>query len=255
MSTDPRGEPAPTEPFVAIADLYDAVMDRVPYDEWVEYVELLVRHWRGSRERVLDLACGTGTVGLRLAERGSQVVGVDRSLGMLRVAREKAREAGLTLGWVRQDMAALGLAGGFDLCLCLFDSLNYLLETERLQAAFVGVRRALGERGLFIFDVNTEAALEEDLFTQDDLGPDATVRLRWRSRYDRRTRLATVDMEFFLDGGQTVTETHRQRAYTPRELRDALAAAGFKTLAVYDAYTFNLPRRDSDRVYYVCRAG
>ena len=238
--------------FTAIADIYDQVMSSVPYDDWVEYVQLLCRHWRGDLRRVLDLACGTGTVGLALAELGAEVVGVDLARGMLAQARRKDQTGRCC--WVQADMGHLGLAPeSIDVAICLFDSLNYLLTPELLQGAMDGVRRCLPREGLFIFDVNTEYALEQDFFTQEDLGDDAEVRLSWRSRYDRGARIATVEMDFYLDGGETLTETHRQRAWTAREMRDSIAAAGLKSLAVYDAYTFNLPKRESDRVFYVCR--
>lgn len=241
--------------FTAIADIYDLVMSEVPYADWVEYVQLLCRHWRGDLRRVLDLACGTGTVGLALAELGASVVGLDLARGMLESARRKDQARGVEpCLWVRGDMGRLGFApGSFDVAICLFDSLNYLLEPEQLQGALDGVTRSLSRDGLFIFDVNTEYALEQDFFTQEDLGDDAQVRLSWRSQYDAATRIGTVEMDFYLDGGETVKETHRQRAWSPRELRDAIAAAGLRSLAVYDAYTFNLPKRDSDRVFYVCR--
>ena len=45
---------------------------------------------------VLDLGCGTGAVGLRLAGDAGRVVGRDISDGMLSRAREKATEAGLS---------------------------------------------------------------------------------------------------------------------------------------------------------------
>ncbi len=239
--------------FGAIAPFYDRVMERVPYQQWADYVDLLVRHWDGSRRRVLDLACGTGTVALELARRGSEVVGVDLSAPMLAVAEAKAAAAGLSVHWVRQNMASLALAPAFDLVVCLFDSLNYLLELSELEAAFCGVRQAMVPGALFIFDVNTELALELELFTQEEMEPDAPVRLRWKSRYDRAARISTVDMEFHLDDGRVVHETHRERAYSFDELRGAVEAAGLRTLAVYDAYTFNLPRKRSDRVFYVCR--
>lgn len=47
----------------------------------------------GDRElRVLDVGIGTGFIALLLAELGHEVIGVDISEEMLRIAREKARK-------------------------------------------------------------------------------------------------------------------------------------------------------------------
>jgi SAM-dependent methyltransferase len=47
-----------------------------------------------SCERVLDLGCGTGEDALRLARRGTRVVGIDASARMVHLARQKALAAG-----------------------------------------------------------------------------------------------------------------------------------------------------------------
>jgi SAM-dependent methyltransferase len=66
--------------------------------------------------RVLDAGCGTGRVGIRLAELGFSCVGVDVDESMLAVARRGAPR----LAWHRADLAGLSAeeldgADGFDL--------------------------------------------------------------------------------------------------------------------------------------------
>ena len=43
-----------------------------------------------SREKVLELACGTGRIAIPLAEHGLEVTGIDYSEPMLSLARSKA---------------------------------------------------------------------------------------------------------------------------------------------------------------------
>ena len=59
---------------------------------------------------VLDAGCGTGRVGIELARRGYQVVGVDLDTGMLDAARAKAPE----IAWVVADLAGPELASLLD---------------------------------------------------------------------------------------------------------------------------------------------
>jgi SAM-dependent methyltransferase len=46
-------------------------------------------------ERVVDVGCGSGRMGIRLAARGATVVGLDFAPDMLRLARELAAQAGV----------------------------------------------------------------------------------------------------------------------------------------------------------------
>ena len=61
--------------------------------------------WREG-ERVLDLCTGTGSLGLRFASRGADVVGVDLARGMLKRASTKAN--GLRSYWLEMDATRLG---------------------------------------------------------------------------------------------------------------------------------------------------
>ncbi|MET0490308.1 MAG: class I SAM-dependent methyltransferase [Acidimicrobiales bacterium] len=58
---------------------------------------------------VLDAGCGTGRVGIELARRGIEVVGVDVDASMLATARRTAPE----LTWVQSDLTVLALGRTF----------------------------------------------------------------------------------------------------------------------------------------------
>jgi len=241
--------------FGLVAPYYDALMAGVPYRFWVEYLERLwALHGRKPRA-ILDLACGTGTVSRLLAARGYALTGVDLSEGMLDVARRRTGEDGLPIVFHQQDAAELDLGPArVDAVICLFDSLNYILEPERLQSAFARVCAHLRPGGTFIFDVNTEYALAEGMFNQSCMRMNEPLRYRWRSRYDAEERLCTVRMDFSYDPGTGVRESfrevHRQRAYGKDELAQWLRASGFGEVSVYDAYTMDPPKKRSDRLFY-----
>lgn len=242
--------------FTEIAEAYDALMANVPYRRWVDYVQKLLKRLRASPHSVLDVACGTGNVTFALAERGYQVTGVDLSEPMLAVARDKARRKGVSIPFLRRDMRSLDFKCEYDLAVCLYDSLNYLLTIEDVRSAFTSVQRALRPGGLYIFDVNTIYALRANLFTQSNLDPAAQVQYDWRSRYSDDTRICEVVMDFWVRQNTTTkhfTEVHYERGYFLRELVDALTAAGLRTVAVYEAYTLRPPRFQSDRVYFIAR--
>lgn len=55
----------------------------------------------------LDLGCGTGTSSLALAKAGWNVTGVDFASRAIRIARQKARRAGLTIDFIVADVLHL----------------------------------------------------------------------------------------------------------------------------------------------------
>jgi ubiquinone/menaquinone biosynthesis C-methylase UbiE len=232
-------------------------MRGVPYRHWVRYIESLLRNRKQKPRRVLDLACGTGNVSEILAER-YKVVGVDLSEPMIVEARRKAEKKGRQVEYHVQDAAELNLPGEpFDLCVSLFDSLNYILDPARLEMAIERVYDHLRPGGLFIFDINSAYALEHNFFDQDNLEDRARLRYVWRSEFDAASRLCTIRMRFFLMQRNGVDaefrEEHVQFAYTEEELRRMLVGAGFAQIETFQAYTENPVRPTSDRIFFVAQ--
>jgi methyl halide transferase len=62
--------------------------------------------------RVLELGCGTGTNAIFLASLGFEVTAIDLSQTALERAREKAREAKVTVNFIQGDVTALPDVGG-----------------------------------------------------------------------------------------------------------------------------------------------
>jgi len=244
--------------FGAIAPLYDTLMFGVPYDDWIVYLGQLLAERNATPQRVLDLACGTGNVTERLAAAGYAVTGVDIAPDMITEARRKAESLGLPIVYHVQDAAELSLPGQtFDLCVSLFDSLNYITEPERLAQAIQQVAQHLTPGGLFIFDLNTEFALMNHFFDQDNLGTDERLLYDWDSAYFPETRLCRVWMRFWVretEGNRRAfEEVHWQYAYRIEEIQAMLQTAGFTEIAVYQAYTLRRPGRAADRVFYIAR--
>ena len=250
MSHDPHNQ------FTEVADVYDSLMSVVPYGYWVDYAQQLWQRYETDPQRILDLACGTGNVLLELLRRGYEVEGADYSAAMLAVARRKAPpEVPL---WC-QDARSLQIPGPpFDACVCLFDSLNYLLSVTELRRAFQSVHRHLAPGATFLFDMNAIRALETGMFDQKGTGRDANLEYEWHSAWERSSRLCTIRMEFRLydddDSVRVLHETHVQRGFTAEEIRTALQDAGFDVLGFFDAFSTQPPNFRTDRYHIIARA-
>ena len=252
-----RARAADEDQFARIAPYYDALMANVPYGLWASYISqlaLLADRPIWPRSKLLDLATGTGSVAIHFAQRGCDVTGIDLSAAMIDEAKRKAAEEEVDVVFLCRDLADFDLPPEFDHAVCLYDSLNYMLDPDKLKQAFANTRRALQPGGVLIFDVNTVRALEEELFTQDNR-PGTDVEYHWVSKYDRKTRISRVKMEFRIPStDKEFTIIHRQRAYTDAEIRSYLAHAGFAPVSAHDAYRVTPPSPDSDRVFYVATA-
>lgn len=136
----------------AFAPFYDAIQgDRA---EHAAFLRGLIERHHPSARSVLELACGTGSI-LKQLQPDYEVTGLDRSPEMLAVAAEKV--PGVRL--VEADMTDFDLGERFDVVLCVFDSINHLLDYAQWKAVFARAHEHLDEGGIFIFDINTERRL------------------------------------------------------------------------------------------------
>ena len=176
--------------------------------------------------RVLDLCCGTGHLSRVLHARGYRVVGIDRSIDMLRAARNAV--PGLPV--VCADASRFG-ALGFDAVVCTFDSVNHLTSLSAVERLLVCVRRALCPGGRFLFDINTPQAFASEWGKSSALVTDDAA-LFVRGRYDALEQLGHTEITAFrlCDGWQRIDHHVVQRCYDATEIDAALQRAGFRRI-------------------------
>jgi SAM-dependent methyltransferase len=85
--------------------------------------------------RALDVGCGEGADAIWLARAGWQVTGIDVSEVALERAAAGARTAGVTVEWLRADIAMSPPSpGGYDLVSVLYPALKHSPGDEALRA-------------------------------------------------------------------------------------------------------------------------
>jgi ubiquinone/menaquinone biosynthesis C-methylase UbiE len=241
--------------FDKLAPYYDEVMSVVPYRQWVQYIRRILAKFDFEPVDILDIACGTGSVEKYLVKKGYKVTGIDISPGMIKAANEKAMQYDMqNVRFLVMDAAKMTFTEEFDLAISLFDSLNYVLSSKAIQDIFLSAYKSLRPGGYFIFDLNSEYALEKNLFTQDNYDDEmATVKHQWNASYNKKTRVATVEMFFYLPDGRVFKEIHKERAHRHLDIIHWLKDAGFHFVDAYDAYSFLPVGKRSDRIFYVVK--
>ena len=243
--------------YAALSAVYDRLTDDVQYDRRAERLLALFARHRRRPETVLDLACGTGSLALRLAAQGIEVIGTDGSADMLAVARERAAAVGADILFLEQDMTALDLYGTVEGAICTLDSLNHLTKTAALRETFARLSLFVEPGGLLLFDVNTPYKHREILGDNRFVWEEEGLFCVWQNRFTPRTGEVEQLLDVFEeqpDGSYArYSDAVRERAYAGRTLRRLLAECEWEPVAVYDDLSDDAPSAQTERELWVVR--
>ena len=236
------------------ARVYDELMDNVPYEEWAQFILNLLQDRKITEGLVLELGCGTGKLMSLLGKAGFDMIGVDNSVEMLQIAREKTSQDFL---YLLQDMREFELYGTVKAVISVCDSVNYITKKEELRKVFQLVNNYLDPEGLFIFDFNTEYKYRE-LIGETVIAEDREdVSFIWFNEYDEESHLNDIDLKVFVqeegDIYRKFQEEHIQRGYTLDEIKQLLEESGLIFLEAYEEYTTQAPQPDSGRIVVVAQ--
>ncbi len=244
------------ESFTSIAPYYDRLMSDVNYGAWIKYIEELFSYAGSRPHKILDLACGTGTPTLLLADRGYEVVGVDRSEEMLEVARSKLKK-GDRVRLLKQDIRKLELDEKFDAALCLFDSLNNLLKEEDLFKAFERTRIHLEDGAPFIFDLNTPYCLRYYWGDNVRVKEDDDLISIWRTSYNRKKGTSRLHITLLVPLGNglfnRIDEEHLEKGYEREDVERLLREAGFERVYAFEHLSFRPPSPTTLRITFLAK--
>ena len=241
----------------ALAVSYDSLTLDVDYDAIVAfYMELLKREGLSPRTAV-DLACGTGSVAIRLAQMGFAVTAVDMSEEMLCVAAQKAENMKNPPRFICQKLQELSLPRGVDLAVCALDSMDYIINPVDCKKAIERIYKVLNPGGCFIFDVNTPEKLHA-MDGQVFLDENEDTYCVWRGEFDADANVLSYGMDLFQKQGNLwhrSFEEHQEYAYSSSQLVEYLKAAGFTSIEVFGDRRMEAPAAGEQRIYLKARKG
>lgn len=236
---------------------YDYLTTDVNYKKRSKYIISLFEKFKGKPTLILDLACGTGGFSTEFAKSGIDVIGVDKSEGMLSVAEEKNESLKNKVLYLCQSAEELDLFGTVDGAVCCLDSINHIINSDTLLEAFKKVSLFLENECLFIFDVNTLYKHKEILGNNSYKIRKKGVTCVWTNKYNDEDKTVEIELCFSYKTSllkkEYVTERFLEKAYTDEELKEMLKKAGFSVLALYGEMTEEAPKPDSQRNIYVCK--
>jgi len=123
------------------------------YDHWIPFIRSQIPIELSNRN-MIEFGCGTGNV-LSYFKNEYKLHGVDISEDMLRHAKEKLPDA----EFINTNMVHYISQKKYQIALCLFDSINHVLDFNDWKVFFKNVAYSLVEGGVFILDANTTERL------------------------------------------------------------------------------------------------
>ncbi len=252
------------EAYGSFAEVYEELMDNVPYDAWCERILELLREAGIHGGLIAELGCGTGSITRRLAARGYDMIGIDASPDMLDIAREREMEIRAEMQdperkdilYLLQDMRSFELYGTVRGVVCCCDSINYILEPAEVQEVFRLVNNYLDPDGLLVMDFHPPGYYSHMLNDRTIAEVREDVAMFWENEEDEND-IHRFYLTIFREGEDgrydRFDEEHVQRGYTPEALKESAEAAGLTDICFYDGYTGQPASADSERILMTAR--
>jgi len=256
------------------AETYDVCVSDWP-GEIDFYREIISKELNSGKGTVLELACGTGRVAIRLAQSGVSVVGLDFSPEMLAMAREKSAN-NENVRWAEADMRSFKLDESFDLVLIPSHSFQNLNTPEDQYACLECAMQHLEPGGLLVVhldhmndgnlswlgEISGEKGGEleaAEQFKHPKIGNQVHTKRAWS--YEPATQTAilqTVWEEVGVDGevvGRWDTGPIRLHCVFRFEMEHLLKRVGFEIAHLYGDFSRQELRDDSTEMIWVARKG
>ena len=213
--------------FTESAEFYDAIYSFKDYAAEAVQIADLVRSIHPQACTILDVACGTGEHARRLSrDHGFAVDGLDLDPALLAIARTKHPDGEFFQG----SMTDFTLRKHYDVVMCLFSSIGYLVTLDRVRAALTCFRRHLRPAGVVIVEPwFGPGILDTTRVTRVEGTHDGRrVERINRNRVDGRMSWLHFEYRIEMPDGttRTATEVHELGLFTVDEMRETFFAAG-----------------------------
>jgi SAM-dependent methyltransferase len=211
-----------------------------------------------SREKVLELACGTGRIAIPLAEHGLEVTGIDYSEPMLSLAKSKADGRQVKINWIHDDIRRFNTGKQYGSILLLSNALWHLHDLADFEECIRCVKRHLAPGGYFILDVFVPGLkiLNRDpsrrypfsRYTDDKTGQEVQVTQSYK--YEADTQIAL--MVHYREDSDEIVGGLNLRMYFPQELDALLKYNGMRINEKFGNWDREVFRPDSKHQLYFC---
>jgi SAM-dependent methyltransferase len=235
-------------------------LDNAGDDSDYPLTEQLARSLGGP---LLDLACGTGTIAIRLAQQGYEVTGVDITPEMIALAGQKATKQGVSIAWLVADARAFHLQKQFHFVYMLGNSFQHFLTRADQEALLARVREHLHPEGLFLFGTRNPSPrnLFQARYPEPREGTTPDGRRYVATEHQEYDPITQIQHYTFHDQwwspagdfeGEKTSRTALRYVY-PQEMEALLYYNGLEIRACYGSWQQEPLTAESRLMIYVCQ--
>ncbi len=217
-----------------------------------------------SGSKALELGVGTARVAIPLARAGVTVVGIDNSVHMLRVAREKlAKESEAVRRRVilkRGDMKDFELKQPFPFIYIPSSTFDHNIAVEDQKRTLESVYRHLEKNGVFAFDLEQVSPNKPEASWWIDRKEIEGGKMVVRSIFTRRDLTKhKCSLDLFFDVYKNGKLLERYHEYgevaiiSKDEITGMLEETGFKVFSVYGDFDKSKYRKTSPKIVLVTK--
>jgi SAM-dependent methyltransferase len=205
------------------AMFYDLIYSWKDYRREADYLLAIIQARVPGARNLLDVACGTGEH-LRYLTKFDRT-GLDLDSGLLRVARAKLPDVRL----VHSDMADFDLGLQFDVVVCLFSAIGYVVTVPKLNAAISCMAKHLSPGGVLCVEpwFTPEQWIDSKISMRTAETEDLKVCRIFEGGQNGKTSTNTLHYLVANSGKvEYFTEFHNLGLFTQDEMRYAFENAG-----------------------------
>jgi 2-polyprenyl-3-methyl-5-hydroxy-6-metoxy-1,4-benzoquinol methylase len=196
--------------------------------------------------KIIDIGCGTGRHSIELSKRGYSVTGIDLSASLLERAKEKAKQYGLQIDFLKLDARSLPFDKQFDVAIMMCEGGFPLMETDEMNFEILkNVSQSLKENAKFVFTTLNGLfpifnSIEEFCASNTDEG-NATYH---KNTFDLMTFRDFNITKIEDDNGIKKELECNERYYIPSEISWLLKTLGFTKIEIFGAKLGAFSRED-----------
>lgn len=182
-----------------------------------------VKHTISPPAKIVDFGAGTGRLSIPLSSEGYDIVAVDPCREILDQLESKALRKGLKIQTECQRMQDFQADNEYDMALCVFTVLLYLLDEYSLKESIKAAISALRPGGFLLIDV-PDAQVFQDYEISNDL---ITRRVRVEPKGGPIYQYQETTDIRYSDRSVHYTDNFLIRYWEPNRIREVLTLSGF----------------------------